>query len=230
MQVDDFIDDLNELMFRLEAEFEESHPGELFNLERIPYVQFLEHYKEKPEWKPHVSNINSPFMRLLQLENLFFVKTIVAEELAKPKQKNQWKNSDKASSISGASKVSPVKSVNFLRDSSAIRAVAVDGSTQTVQISVDVSTLKIFALLMCRGTVKSKAKMFYHTVIGMERLKKEKAKASTLDALELFDSDSAVNISWNSKKLVNSFKKLIFFSEIFPKKYQSEFMEELMKH
>lgn len=51
-----------------------------------------------------------------------------------------------------------------------------------------------------------------------------------LDPLNLIeDDDCDVNISWNSKRLITSFKKLIFFSEIFPKKYQNEFMDELLK-
>lgn len=78
---------------------------------------------------------------------------------------------------------------------------------------MDVITLKMFALLMCKGTVNEKANVFFDIVIGMEKVKQ---------------NDEEASIAWNASRLVTGFKKLIFFSEIFPKKYQNEFMEELL--
>ena len=34
---------------------------------------FLQFYKDRPLWKEHVANIDSPFMKLLQIEKLFFI-------------------------------------------------------------------------------------------------------------------------------------------------------------
>lgn len=74
MHLEIFMADLNELILKLEIEYEKNHPGRTFNMDRIPYVQFLEHFKDKPDWKSAINDLNSPFMKLLQLENLFFVK------------------------------------------------------------------------------------------------------------------------------------------------------------
>ena len=37
---------IDELIFKLEAEYEGKDPNKRYNLELIPYVKFLEHYKE----------------------------------------------------------------------------------------------------------------------------------------------------------------------------------------
>ena len=34
---------------------------------------FLQFYKDRLPWKEHVTNIDSPFMKLLQIEKLFFI-------------------------------------------------------------------------------------------------------------------------------------------------------------
>ena len=80
--------------------------------------------------------------------------------------------------------------------------MGIDGSSTEVQINVDVTTLKMYSLLMCKGTAAQKAGVFFDIVIGMEGKKEE------LDT-----------ITWNQSRLVTGLKKLIFFSEIFPKKY-----------
>ena len=55
---------------------------------------------------------------------------------------------------------------------------------------------------MCRGSVKEKASLLFDTIIGLEKVR-------TGDA----------SVSWKSGRMTNAFKKLMFFSEIFPKKY-----------
>lgn len=72
--------------------------------------------------------------------------------------------------------------------------------------------LKIFTLLMCKGTVRHKAGVMFDLVLGPEKVK---------------DNDDLSTISWKSSRLVRVFKQLIWYSEIFPKKYQNEFLEEL---
>ena len=74
MQIDDFVDDLHEFIFKTEKEYEQLHKNKIFNLDQLPYVKFLEHFKEKPEWKAVINNVDSPFMRLMQIDNLFFKK------------------------------------------------------------------------------------------------------------------------------------------------------------
>lgn len=63
---------------------------------------------------------------------------------------------------------------------------------------------------MCKGRIKDKAINLFHTIAGPEN-----------------KSDDET-ISWRSGRMVNAFKKLLFFSEIFPKKYQTEFVKELL--
>ena len=209
MQVEDFDDDLNALILQVEQEIEAGSDGVQHDLEKIPYVKFLDYFKEKPGWASYVNNVESSFMKLMQLDNLFFEKKVVHKrkgDMTSPPRKSKAFTDD-----SSADKLSPLRNVNFNRQSSQIETVGIDGSQLTLQINVDVMTLKIFALLMCKGTAKEKAAIFYDIVVGLEGKKLEK------DA-----------IPWNSKRLVESFKKLLFFSEIFPKKYQNEFMTELM--
>ena len=59
-----------------------------------------------------------------------------------------------------------------MRDQSSIKTEAIDGSSVTVQINVDVTTLKIFALLMCKGTIREKSHYLFDIIIGMEKVKK----------------------------------------------------------
>ena len=101
---------------------------------------------------------------------------------------------------------------NFDKEKSQIKSVAPDGSEMTVQINIDVFSLKCFALLMCKGTNKTKANIFFDLVVGSEGVKQ-----------------GVDMINWKSSRLVQGIKKLLFFSEIFPKKYQNEFIEELLK-
>lgn len=86
LQIDTFIDDLDELIFDCESKFEASNPGVRFNLEHIPYVKFINWYQKNQSyasWKQHIENVESPFMRLLQLDDLFFIRKLV-EETPKP--------------------------------------------------------------------------------------------------------------------------------------------------
>ena len=62
---------------------------------------------------------------------------------------------------------------------------------------------------MCKGSVREKAELFFDVIIGPLKV-------------ELNDKEETV--AWKSGRMVNAFKKLIYFSEIFPKKYQNELM------
>ena len=72
MQISEFMADLDSLIFQQKQDYD-----------KIPYVNFLEHFKDKPVWTQHILNIESPFMKLLQLENLFFFKTMISQEQKK---------------------------------------------------------------------------------------------------------------------------------------------------
>ena len=55
---------------------------------------------------------------------------------------------------------------------------------------------------MCKGSVYEKAHVLFDIILGIEKVRQGEEY-----------------ISWRSGKMTNAFKKLIFFAEIFPKKY-----------
>ena len=63
---------------------------------------------------------------------------------------------------------------------------------------------------MCKGSVGVKADLFFDLVVGPEGMKQNKE-----------------TIAWKSGRMSLAIKRLVFFSEIFPKKYQNEFLQEL---
>ena len=62
---------------------------------------------------------------------------------------------------------------------------------------------------MCRGTHREKSYMLFDAIIGPTGAKVERDQ-----------------VSWRSSRMLKAFKFLIFFSELFPKKYWADFMEE----
>ena len=46
----------------------------------VPYSQFVEHLNSKPEWQSQIQNTESPFMRLLQEDDLFLTKKIITNQ------------------------------------------------------------------------------------------------------------------------------------------------------
>jgi hypothetical protein len=79
LEVEEFFDELTELVSLYRAKLAADNDPRL-NYEQIPYVMFLEFYKKRPRWEMHICNIESPFMKLLQLDKLFFVKKIIKME------------------------------------------------------------------------------------------------------------------------------------------------------
>lgn len=69
-----------------------------------------------------------------------------------------------------------------------------------VEKSIDVFSLKMLALLICRGNVKTKATLFLDTIIGRDGL------AAGRDVVTI-----------NNARLIRGTKKLTYFAEIFPK-------------
>lgn len=89
-----------------------------------------------------------------------------------PGKSNDGSLDDYRSSVSMSN--SPFKAIQFIKEASSLKTTAVDGSSVTVKISVDVLTLKIFALLMCKGTIKTKATYLFDIIVGMEKVKKQR--------------------------------------------------------
>jgi hypothetical protein len=73
---------------------------------------------------------------------------------------------------------------------------------------VNTLILKVFCVLFCRGTHKEKSMILFDAIIGPTGIKVERDQ-----------------ISWKSSRMLRAFKYLIYFSEVFPKKYWSELME-----
>ena len=71
------------------------------------------------------------------------------------------------------------------------------------------SVFKIFALLMCQGNLRRKAEAFFEIATGtLERNENPK-------------------LAFNSGRLKKAIKNILFFSEIFPKKYIGNFVAEI---
>ena len=45
----------------------------------VPYVRFLQHFKEIDGWDRFINDVNSPFMKLLQIESLFYFKKKISK-------------------------------------------------------------------------------------------------------------------------------------------------------
>ena len=85
-----------------------------------------------------------------------------------------------------------------------------DGVTISMEPQIDLFTLKILSLLMCRDTAKIKANLFMDTVLGRQR------KALGRESIAVHD-----------QRVKKACKLLLFYSEIFPKKFECEFKNEL---
>lgn len=83
-----------------------------------------------------------------------------------------------------------------------------DAEQSFESVYLDTFILKIFAILFCRGTTEQKAIHLFDVIIG--------------------PNGRAINkneVQWRSKRMIRAFKYLVYFSDIFPKKYWKEFME-----
>ena len=75
---------------------------------------------------------------------------------------------------------------------------------------IDIFSLKVLALLMCRGSPKEKSQLLMDLVIGKDGLKKG------IDSVQI-----------NEQRLIKAVSLLIYFSEIFPKQYYQMFQDEI---
>lgn len=76
---------------------------------------------------------------------------------------------------------------------------------------VDLMNLKIWALLMAVGERQDKADIVFDMIMGPK---------TTMKGFQKSENDS---ISWVSPRFINVIRKIIYFSEVFPKKYLTYF-------
>ena len=69
---------------------------------------------------------------------------------------------------------SPMKNINFDKETSQIKQITADGTELIYQINIDVFDLKIFALLMCKGSLRSKASYLFDILQGPETARAER--------------------------------------------------------
>ena len=67
---------------------------------------------------------------------------------------------------------------------------------------------------MCKGNLKTKATYFFDLLLGPEIARAEQAQREKDQ-----DGTSRTYLAWKGNRLTTAFKRLIFFSEIFHKKY-----------
>jgi len=92
IKITEFTDDLNALIAKVEDEVEHGchELKHQMDLDLIPYVKFIEHYREKPLWKNHVQNVDSCLMRLLQIDNLFYSKKKLSPKKARKREERKY--------------------------------------------------------------------------------------------------------------------------------------------
>lgn len=130
-------------------------------------------------------------MRLLQIDNLFYCKRIISEngkirptyvesfnsntspaklnrsmaDQNTPMQSTYAKNYNQ--DYGGVSEIeSPIKNIDFDRETSQIKQTGRDGKETIIQISIDLFSLKVFAILLCRGSTREKAELFFDLIVG----------------------------------------------------------------
>ena len=136
-----------------------------YDLDCIPYVDFIEFFKSHDRWRDIIAGPESPLLRLITASDHFFKRKLIEF------QKGDESQADLNNSILGVTAL-PVKELDFNKERSSIKAVAFDGLSQTFQIIVDIPSVKMLALILCKASLKEKASVFFDIVIGMEKVKK----------------------------------------------------------
>ena len=75
-------------------------------------------------------------------------------------------------------------------------------------MELDTFILKIFCILFCRGSTERKTFHLFDVINGPSGTTTKKSQ-----------------VAWRGKRMVKAFKYLVYFSDIFPKKYWKQFME-----
>lgn len=99
--------------------------------------------------------------------------------------------------------------VNFDRKSSCFNSLLEDGKSQYFQVNINMSSMKLFSLIMCKGNIFKKLIIFLDIIYGK-------------DENEEVSYDQAVPQNPYRVKMI--LKKLIYFCIIMPKKYHEQFL------
>tara|TARA_B110000285_G_C14677322_1_gene403107 strand:- start:280 stop:498 length:219 start_codon:yes stop_codon:yes gene_type:complete len=51
-----------------------------FRGDLVPYIDFIEFFRTRIGWEEHITDPNSPFMRLLQLDDLFMTRKVISKQ------------------------------------------------------------------------------------------------------------------------------------------------------
>lgn len=71
-----------------------------------------------------------------------------------------------------------------------------DGTEITCQININIRNLKIFAILMCKGSLNTKAEYLFDLILGPENARAE-------EAARLKDEHHCSYISWKSGRMTS---------------------------
>lgn len=97
-RIDHFVADLDKLVDCCEEEVECQKNGEQsvrYNRDYVSIVDFINMIEEKPEWQPILKDVDSPFLKILRLDDAFFNKRVICQ------QNNNW---EKARNVISATK------------------------------------------------------------------------------------------------------------------------------
>lgn len=74
MKINDVISECQEMISRVKIK-DKNFKGDL-----VPYIEFLSFYKERKRWEEHISNAESTFMKVLQLDDIFMQRILMKKE------------------------------------------------------------------------------------------------------------------------------------------------------
>lgn len=228
MRVDHFVADLDKLVDECE-EFVEGPQGNpknnngnadggqtpvKYNRDYVSIVDFIDHYEEKSEWRTVLKDVDSPFLKILRLDDAFFNKRVVSQKsdnwrkigstvkvaktLQTPtsastlQQKSEYDDSinttaspskiskggqkleipphEKRKILQMCLKMNMTQKVDFDPKTSVYK-MSHDDKDMQIKINIDVQLLKVFALLMCKGSLNQKAGIFFDLAVGSEGVK-----------------------------------------------------------
>ena len=80
MRIDHFVDDLDKLVDECEQKVEGCQKHAKYNRDYVSIVDFIDHYDEKSEWQPILKDVDSPFLKILRLDDVFFNKRVICQK------------------------------------------------------------------------------------------------------------------------------------------------------
>ena len=86
-------------------------------------------------------------MRLMQLEDVFFCRTVVSQAFAHQPQENQNTPRDHCETTYDARGM-----YQLFHETSQIKQFGINGIVTTYRIQIDIFDIKVFSILMCKGS------------------------------------------------------------------------------